>query len=478
MSIDGRSPWTRRATLPGARKASSGSSAGGTGSGGTPRDRRTLRRRSIRAGSTSVSSTRSGRRTGARATSRTNCSGDATAGTRPSLARRPRPARSRGAVATSVHAIRHLRRRRDRGARRRLSARGRPSGRADRPWAPPGGHPGRWAGRRVAGPAGRARRPGGRRTGRAGLAGAGPGRPGGRRAHDEEPGHGGRAGGARGGGAAADAGRLRPERGGERAPGGPPVRQHVRVVRDVPGDPPRTGGHPRSFGAGQRVDRPRPLPVRRRRHCGGRRRGVRRGHVRVGGPAGHHAVEVPQAPHEPVERRGRDVRDGRTGAARCKHLAVAEGGGGATAAGIDVASVEEDRERRADCAQMLPIGRRPWAGGSSWQSRDPRDRHHRDRLPRTARSCLLGGCTGCRLRSTPSWSAPSRRRRPVRRPPEDVTPEALLAALASAAGSHASWRSVAVQGGPDSRHGSGGGAPGVSTRTRASVAVPRAPAAV
>jgi 2-dehydropantoate 2-reductase len=38
------------------------------------------------------------------------------------------------------------------------------------------------------------------------------------------------------------------------------------------------------------------------------------------------------------------------------------------AAGIDFASDEEDRARRADLMRLLPIGGRPRAGGSSWQS--------------------------------------------------------------------------------------------------------------
>ena len=38
------------------------------------------------------------------------------------------------------------------------------------------------------------------------------------------------------------------------------------------------------------------------------------------------------------------------------------------AAGIDVASSEEDRERRGDYLQMLPTSSGEWQGGSSWQS--------------------------------------------------------------------------------------------------------------
>ena len=38
------------------------------------------------------------------------------------------------------------------------------------------------------------------------------------------------------------------------------------------------------------------------------------------------------------------------------------------AAGIDVASSEEDRERRGDLLQIAPTSSGEWQGGSSWQS--------------------------------------------------------------------------------------------------------------
>lgn len=38
------------------------------------------------------------------------------------------------------------------------------------------------------------------------------------------------------------------------------------------------------------------------------------------------------------------------------------------AAGIDVASAEEDRQRRGDLLAIQPVGEQPWPGGSSWQS--------------------------------------------------------------------------------------------------------------
>ena len=45
-----------------------------------------------------------------------------------------------------------------------------------------------------------------------------------------------------------------------------------------------------------------------------------------------------------------------------------EGTAALAAAGIDVASAEEDRERRADNLQMAPTSSGEWQGGSSWQS--------------------------------------------------------------------------------------------------------------
>ena len=45
-----------------------------------------------------------------------------------------------------------------------------------------------------------------------------------------------------------------------------------------------------------------------------------------------------------------------------------EGAAALAAAGIDVASAEEDRERRADNLQMAPTSSGEWQGGSSWQS--------------------------------------------------------------------------------------------------------------
>jgi 2-dehydropantoate 2-reductase len=48
--------------------------------------------------------------------------------------------------------------------------------------------------------------------------------------------------------------------------------------------------------------------------------------------------------------------------------ARSEGAAVLRAAGVDVASREEDRERRGDLLTPRPIGGRPRRGGSSWQS--------------------------------------------------------------------------------------------------------------
>jgi 2-dehydropantoate 2-reductase len=116
-----------------------------------------------------------------------------------------------------------------------------------------------------------------------------------------------------------------------------------------------------------------------------------------------------------------------------KHRAVAEAEAVLTAAGIDVASVEEDRERRADLVQMLPIGGSPWAGGSSWQSLT--------RGTGTIETDFLNGEIALlgRLYGVPVPVNAFLQRRAVAAArsgarPGDVTPEALLAALASAAG--------------------------------------------
>ncbi len=45
-----------------------------------------------------------------------------------------------------------------------------------------------------------------------------------------------------------------------------------------------------------------------------------------------------------------------------------EGEEALAAAGIDVVSGEEDRERRGDLLQMAPTQSGEWRGGSSWQS--------------------------------------------------------------------------------------------------------------
>ena len=115
-----------------------------------------------------------------------------------------------------------------------------------------------------------------------------------------------------------------------------------------------------------------------------------------------------------------------------KHLATAEGEAVLAAAGIDVASVEEDRQRRADRVQMLPIGGSPWAGGSSWQSLA--------RGTGTIETDFLNGEIALlgRLHGVPAPVNAFLQRRAVAAArtgarPGDVTPEELLAELASVA---------------------------------------------
>ncbi|HEX4082293.1 MAG TPA: 2-dehydropantoate 2-reductase N-terminal domain-containing protein [Acidimicrobiales bacterium] len=115
-----------------------------------------------------------------------------------------------------------------------------------------------------------------------------------------------------------------------------------------------------------------------------------------------------------------------------KRLATAEGEVVLTAAGIDVASAEEDRERRADLVQMLPIGGSPWAGGSSWQSLT--------RGTGTIETDFLNGEIALlgRLHGVPAPVNAFLQRRALLAArtgarPGDVTPEELLAELASVA---------------------------------------------
>ena len=114
--------------------------------------------------------------------------------------------------------------------------------------------------------------------------------------------------------------------------------------------------------------RPGPVPVRHRRHRPGHRRRARRDHVPVGGPARHHALEVPQAPDEPGQRGGGAVRArgavqpaGQGGPARGRRRSWRRRASTSPAA-------EEDRDRRADHLQIATTSSGEWSGGSSWQS--------------------------------------------------------------------------------------------------------------
>ncbi len=81
------------------------------------------------------------------------------------------------------------------------------------------------------------------------------------------------------------------------------------------------------------------------------------------------------------------------------------------AVGIDVATVEEDRARRADHIRRLPVAGRPRTGGSSYQSLERRQGTiETDYL--NGEICLLGRMSGV---PTPANAAPS----PVERGPAD-----------------------------------------------------------
>ena len=114
-------------------------------------------------------------------------------------------------------------------------------------------------------------------------------------------------------------------------------------------------------------------------------------------------------------------------------LAVVEAEAVLAAAGIDVAGDEEERERRADLVQILPLSRSLWAGGSSWQSLA--------RGTGTIEADFLNGEIALlgRLYGVPTPVNTFLQRRTVAAArsgdrPGDVTPEELLAELGSAVG--------------------------------------------
>jgi 2-dehydropantoate 2-reductase len=113
-------------------------------------------------------------------------------------------------------------------------------------------------------------------------------------------------------------------------------------------------------------------------------------------------------------------------------LAVDEAEAVLAAAGIDVVSDEEERERRGDLIQILPTGRSTWGGGSSWQSLA--------RGTRTIEADFLNGEIALlgRLHAVPTPVNTFLQRRTVAAAragarPGDVTPEELLAELGSVA---------------------------------------------
>jgi 2-dehydropantoate 2-reductase len=114
------------------------------------------------------------------------------------------------------------------------------------------------------------------------------------------------------------------------------------------------------------------------------------------------------------------------------HLAVVEAEAVLAAAGIDVAGDEEERERRADLVQILPLSRSAWGGGSSWQSLA--------RGTGTIEADFLNGEIALlgRLHAVPTPVNTFLQRRTVAAAragarPGDVTPEELLAELGSVA---------------------------------------------
>ena len=113
-------------------------------------------------------------------------------------------------------------------------------------------------------------------------------------------------------------------------------------------------------------------------------------------------------------------------------MAVDEAEAVLAAAGIDVVSDEEERERRGDVIQILPIGRSAWGGGSSWQSLA--------RGTGTIEADFLNGEIALlgRLHAVPTPVNTFLQRRTVAAAragarPGDVTPEELLAELGSVA---------------------------------------------
>ena len=86
--------------------------------------------------------------------------------------------------------------------------------------------------------------------------------------------------------------------------------------------------------------------------------------VRVGPASGRHALEVPQAADEPRQRGRGVVRAGRRRDRAAARSRAAKARRCCASAGIDVASIEEDRERRGD--RLTP--RLARGGGSTWQS--------------------------------------------------------------------------------------------------------------
>ena len=128
-------------------------------------------------------------------------------------------------------------------------------------------------------------------------------------------------------------GRLHAERRGERAPCPAPLLQHLRHVRDVPchascGPGSSRCTRPRSPGCSTSGRFPSGLDDRGQAIADA----IATTTLPVGGPPRHHALEVPQAPHEPGQR-GRGAERARGSLQRAGARGAAGGQGGARRGG-------------------------------------------------------------------------------------------------------------------------------------------------
>ena len=156
---------------------------------------------------------------------------------------------------------------------------------------------------------------------------------------------------------------------------------------------------------GLRAARPGVLPLGHRRARAGDRRRHRDHDVPVGGPPGHHALEVPQAPHEPRQCGRGAVRSRRVASARWP----AKRSGRARKCSPRRGSTWRAPRRTASAApthlQIVAhfLGR--VAGGVQLAEPRPRGGLHRGRVLERGDRAARRGCTGWPPRSTRCWSA-------------------------------------------------------------------------